>query len=168
MVLLGVACAATPGPKSVGGLYFSLGVDGEVDVVVVDWLGRVDSMRSNGTGSGGIPGCRRYEEVLSTGDSAAGEPREVTTFIALRGADYGAYTFWLRSREEDGRVSISWFRWNDGGSRACEHGAILTGWNATDWYRWVVETRPVTKTDTCGVKAGKLERAVRPKRWGKP
>jgi hypothetical protein len=132
-----------------GALFLSVGVTGDARVVVVDALGRADSLRENGRGSDGIPGCTVY----------AGGTEETITFVGFESAALGRYDFWISPKTDEGRISISWIGSTKSSERSCEGSLLLTGWKKDHWYRWSLNSRPTSKSDTCGISPKAAERA---------
>jgi hypothetical protein len=97
--------------------FLSVGVTGDARVVVVDAPGRADSLRENGRGSDGIPGCTVY----------AGGTEETITFVGFESAALGHYDFWISPKTDEGRISISWIGSTKSSQRSCEGSLLLTG-----------------------------------------
>jgi hypothetical protein len=97
--------------ETTGDVRFSAVVEGDIDIVVIDGEGRVDSLRADGGELDGIPTCSLLDE---------GMPPDMKVFVGIEGAAPGSYVIWLRSRVEGGRVGISWIRPEDESWDACE------------------------------------------------
>ncbi len=138
-----------------GSLFLSVGVTGDARVVVVDALGRADSLRDIDLGGAPdrIPGCNFYE-----GGREAGM-EEPITFVEFERAALGHYDFWVSPRTDEGYVNISWIGSTKDSLTNCEGSLLLTGWKKNQWYRWSFDCYPASKSDTCGISPKAAVRA---------
>ena len=149
LVGCGMGCSAGQETTDAGALFLSVGVAGDARVVVVDALGRADSLREEGRASDGIPGCTVY----------AGGTEETITFVGFEGAALGQYDFWISPKTDEGRISISWIGSTKSRETSCEGSLLLTGWQKDQWYRWSLNSHPASKSDTCGISSKAVEKA---------
>ncbi len=135
-------------------------IQGDAEVVVVDAQGRVDSLLEgpdSGIGSGGIPGCDRNEDYspqFQALDDTTEFMKQPVTMFTFTDAGIGRYRFWMRPRRDQENVWLPWARWSD--HDLCGSTVRLNEWKQGQWYLWEVEIRPISKSDTCGVKVGTL------------
>jgi hypothetical protein len=108
LVALAGACGTKDGrqgqdARPVG---FTIVVEGSVDVVLMDGLGRRDSMGLDGMGGESIPGCRREENMGETSVDTQGSP-PATIFYFQRAPEWPVEIRWRSDGKEKVVVSAS-------------------------------------------------------------
>ncbi len=160
LLWLGLACAGGSAMRGQESRFEGrIQIQGDAEVIVVDALGRVDSLAygPSSAGSRGIPGCERDEDFLpqlQAEDDTTEFQQEPVTGFGFTDASVGRYWFWMRPRRDQDNVRLLWERWI--GTSSCGSSLLVDKWKQGHWYQWQVEIRPPSKSDTCGVKVGAL------------